>query len=193
MNEKANMKRRHFLTASTSVIGGFGVAAACYPFLSAWKPSVRAEASGAPVEVNISKLQPGQLMTVEWRGKPVWILHRSQKELDTLSQVTNLLSDPLSEKSQQPTFAHNPQRSLKPEYLVLVGICTHFGCSPLYRPNAGADNLGEDWKGGFFCPCHGSTFDISGRVYKNVPAPDNLPVPPYHYIDDNNILIGVLA
>ena len=192
MKKDADLKRRRFLTASTSVVGGFGVAAACYPFLSAWQPSERAKAAGAPVEVDISKMEPGQMLTVEWRGKPVWVVRRTPESLDTLSKVTDLLADPLSKDSDQPEFADNPERALNPEYLVLVGICTHLGCSPLYRPNSGAAALGADWQGGFFCPCHGSKFDISGRVYKGVPAPTNLPVPPYTITEENTIIVGEL-
>ncbi len=187
---KKNISRRRFLTATTSVVGGFGVAAACYPFLSAWQPSKRAEAAGAPVEVDISALQPGQMITVEWRGRPVWIVRRTQEALNTLKQVHNLLRDPLSEESRQPDFAYNPHRSINPEFLVLVGLCTHLGCAPLYRPDRGAEDLGTNWQGGFFCPCHGSKFDIAGRVYKDVPAPTNLPVPPYQFVSDTRLKIG---
>ncbi len=193
MKKQTDLTRRRFLTASTSVVGGFGVAAACYPFLSAWQPSAKARASGAPVDVNITNLQPGQLLTVAWRGKPVWIVRRTQQELDNLEQVTDLLKDPLSEDSEQPDFANTSARSLKPELLVLVGICTHLGCSPLYRPDVGGEDLGEDWKGGFFCPCHGSKFDLSGRVYDGAPAPTNMPVPPYKFISDTQILIGKIT
>ncbi len=193
MKKQTDLTRRRFLTASTSVVGGFGVAAACYPFLSAWQPSAKARASGAPVDVNIANLQPGQLLTVAWRGKPVWIVRRTQQELDNLEQVTDLLKDPLSEDSEQPDFANTSARSLKPELLVLVGICTHLGCSPLYRPDVGGEDLGEDWKGGFFCPCHGSKFDLSGRVYDGAPAPTNMPVPPYKFISDTQILIGKIT
>lgn len=181
--------RRKFLTVTASVVGGVGVATAIAPFLSAWKPSKRALAAGSPVSVDISKMQYGQLITVEWRSLPIWILRRDKAQLDTLDRVTDLISDPGSEDSDQPVAAKNSYRSLNPEYLVLRGLCTHLGCVPLYRPDKDLE-LGESWEGGFFCPCHGSKFDLAGRVYKGVPAPTNLPVPPYQFVDDKKILIG---
>jgi ubiquinol-cytochrome c reductase iron-sulfur subunit len=155
-------------------------------------PSARARAAGAPVEVDISKLEPGQMLTVEWRGKPVWIVNRTETMLDDLKTLSERLSDPQSEESDQPEYATNEVRSIKPEYLVVVGICTHLGCAPTKRFEIGAaSGLGEDWKGGFFCPCHGSMFDLAGRVYRNVPAPSNLVVPPYKFVSDTRVLVGV--
>jgi len=189
-----NPKRRRFLTAATGTVGGVGLAAVAWPFLTSMQPSERAQAAGAPVEVNIGKIEPGQLILQEWRGKPVWILRRSQKMLDSLDKVATQLRDPKSAvASQQPEFARNKYRSLKPEYLVLVGICTHLGCSPTFMPKPGAGGMGGDWPGGFFCPCHGSRFDLAGRVFKNVPAPINLEVPPYKYLSDTRILVGASA
>ena len=183
--------RRRLLTAATTVVGGAGVAAVAWPFVASMQPSARAQAAGAPVEVDIGKIEPGQLIRVEWRGKPVWIVHRTQDMLKGLANVKGKLRDPESEVvSQTPVFAKNEYRSVKPEYLILVGICTHLGCSPTFRPELAPADLGPDWEGGFFCPCHGSTFDISGRVYKNVPAPTNLEVPPHRYLSETRLLIG---
>lgn len=179
------------MTASTVVVGGVGAAAGAVPFVAAWLPSARAKAIGAPVEIDISKLQPGGRVTVEWRGKPVWVVRRGSDSLDVLPSMDERLSDPGSEEDQQPDYARNAHRSIKPEYLVLVGICTHLGCSPAYVTAQEPHSLGGDWKGGFFCPCHGSRFDLAGRVFSNVPAPTNLPVPPHHYMDNDTILIGV--
>lgn len=189
MSNNPSPSRRKFLTATASVVGGVGIAAAVTPFLSAWKPSKRALAAGSSVAVDVSKMQYGQLITVEWRSLPIWILRRDKTHLETLNQVTDLLSDPTSQDSEQPMVTQNPHRSINPEYLVLKGICTHLGCVPLYRPDKDTE-LGTDWEGGFFCPCHGSKFDLAGRVYKSVPAPTNLPIPPYKFVDDNKILIG---
>lgn len=184
--------RRRMLTAATTIVGGAGVVAVAWPFLASMEPSARSQAAGAPVEVNISKIEPGQLIRVEWRGKPVWIVRRTQEMLKILyEEPKDKLRDPYSEiASQTPAFAKNYYRSIKPDYLVLVGICTHLGCSPTYRPEQGAPDLGADWPGGFFCPCHGSRFDLAGRVFKNVPAPTNLEVPPYRYLSDTKLLIG---
>ncbi len=183
--------RRRFLTAATSVVGAIGAGYAVAPFVISMQPSARAQAAGAPVEADISKLEPGQMLTVEWRGKPVWIVRRTEANLKNLSVVAGNLRDANSEvESQQPSYAKNEHRSIKPEYLVLVGICTHLGCSPTYRPELGPADLGSDWKGGFFCPCHGSKFDMAGRVYQSVPAPTNLVVPPYKYLSDTRILVG---
>jgi len=154
-------------------------------------PSARAEAAGAPVEVDISKMQPGEQLTVKWRGKPVWIVRRTKKNIEDLPSNDPKLVDPKSEVPQQPAYCENEDRSIKPEYLVLVGICTHLGCSPTYRPEMAPADLGPDWKGGWFCPCHGSTYDLSGRVFKGVPAPKNMVVPPYHFVSDSMILVGV--
>jgi len=185
--------KRRFLTAATTGMGAVGVGFAVAPFILSMTPSARAKAAGAPVEIDISKLEPGQLKTEEWRGKPVWILRRSPEMLLTLSSVEKHLADPASKVAdQQPAYAQNPARSIKPEILVVVGICTHLGCSPIKKLEPGADPiLGHDWAGGFFCSCHGSKFDLAGRVYKNVPAPTNLVVPPHSYLSDARILIGV--
>lgn len=190
MEEKTPLSRRKFLTASATVVGGVGVACAITPFLSSWKPSKKAKAAGSAIEVDVSKLQFSQMLTVEWRGRPVWIVRRSKSQLKSLDKVNDLLRDPASEESEQPSFASNKYRSNNPEYVVLVGICTHLGCSPLYRPDRTDVVLGSDWQGGFFCPCHGSKFDLSGRVYKDVPAPTNLPVPPYHFQKDGTLVVG---
>jgi ubiquinol-cytochrome c reductase iron-sulfur subunit len=154
------------------------------------QPSAKARAAGAPVRADISKLEPGQMIRVKWRGKPVWIVNRTEKMLNDLPSLDAEVSDPASDESEQPDYAKNEYRSIKPEILILVGICTHLGCSPTYRPDVAPADLGADWKGGFFCPCHGSRFDIAGRVYSGVPAPTNLPVPPHRYLSDNEILIG---
>jgi ubiquinol-cytochrome c reductase iron-sulfur subunit len=186
-------ERRKMLTVSASVVGAAGGAAALVPFVSTMSPSAKALAAGAPVEVDISKLEVGQKIQVEWRRKPVWIVRRSDEMLSALDEVEAKLRDPSSDAlDMQPAFARNSNRSLKPEVLVLVGICTHLGCSPTFRPELAPADLGADWKGGFYCPCHGSLFDISGRVYKNVPANNNLEVPPYKYLSDNVLLIGEL-
>lgn len=186
----ADPKRRRLLVRSAALMGGLGGAALAVPMLGSMSPSARAKAAGAPVEADISKLVPGQLLTVEWRGKPVWVVNRSDETLKRLDTETAKLSDPESEVEQQPAYAQNSGRSIKPEYLVVVGICTHLGCSPGYRPEIAPPDLGEQWDGGFFCPCHGSKFDMSGRVYAGMPAPSNLEIPPYRYIDDRVIIVG---
>lgn len=180
--------RRKFLQTATGVIGGVGAVCALTPFVSSWLPSAKAEALGAPVEVDLSTLEPGQQVTVEWRGKPVWIIRRTVAMLKSLETDRAMLRDPDSLVDQQPEYAQNAHRSIKPEYLVLVGICTHLGCSPKYTPEVNA--LGPHWPGGFLCPCHGSTFDLAGRVFKGVPAPINLEVPPYRFIKEHVIVIG---
>ena len=184
-SEEVDNNRRRFLTAGTVVVGGVGTAIAAWPFLSSWSPSARAKTAGAPVEADISKLQPGQLIIVKWRGKPVWVVRRDDRALETLSNVEDELRDPDSEESIQPEYANNQYRSRKPEILIMEGICTHLGCSPTYRPEITAD-----FQGGFFCPCHGSKFDFAGRVYSGVPAPTNLTVPPHYYISEGVVLIG---
>jgi ubiquinol-cytochrome c reductase iron-sulfur subunit len=189
--ESVNQPRRRFLTLSTTVIGTVGTVALTIPMLASMSPSARARAAGAPVEADISKLEPGQMVTYEWRGKPVWIVRRTPEVLQSLSDLDDVLSDPDSSNDQQPEYARNETRSLKPEFLVLIGICTHLGCSPKYRPEIAPADLGSDWKGGFFCPCHGSKFDISGRVFAGVPAPTNMVVPPHSYLAEHTILIGV--
>ena len=187
-DDNINTDRRRFLTAASSVIGGIGAAFAATPFIASWLPSERAKALGAPVEVNISKIQPGAQLTVEWRGQPIWIIRRTQDVLDRLSKINDELRDPNSAEPQQPAYAKNQFRSIKEEYLVLVGVCTHLGCVPTYRPDLGG--ISPNWPGGFYCPCHGSKFDMAGRVFKGVPAPLNLVVPPYQYVSDNVIIVG---
>jgi ubiquinol-cytochrome c reductase iron-sulfur subunit len=183
-------ERREFLTKAATVVGGAGVMIATVPFVASLQPSARAEAEGAPIEVDISKLEPGQILVERWRGKPIWILRRTREDLDTLEAQTLDLRDPQSLEPQQPSYAQNEHRSIKPEYLVLIGICTHLGCSPKYVPANVSHELGPEWKGGFFCPCHGSLFDLAGRVAKGVPAPTNLVVPPHKYLSDTRLLIG---
>jgi ubiquinol-cytochrome c reductase iron-sulfur subunit len=185
----ADHHRRELLIA-TGTLGGIGVVAATIPFVESMAPSEAAKAAGAPVEADISTLEPGKLMSVEWRGKPVWILHRSEEMLATLNKHDALLADPQSEKSQQPKNATNPTRSIKPAFFVATGICTHLGCVPIFRPERGAADLGPQWPGGFYCPCHGSRFDLAGRVFKNVPAPLNLEVPAYTYLSDTKLQVG---
>ncbi|UAA38432.1 ubiquinol-cytochrome c reductase iron-sulfur subunit [Paraneptunicella aestuarii] len=189
-NAPVDNSRRRFLTVATSVVGGVGVIGAAVPFVASWNPSARAKAAGADVEVDISKLEPGQMMRVEWRSKPVWIVRRTQEILAALANHEDQLRDPASDVEQQPTFAKNRYRSLKEEYLVLVGVCTHLGCSPQHLKDGAFSEYVEGVPEGFFCPCHGSKFDMAGRVFQSVPAPTNLVVPPYYYIDDNRILIG---
>lgn len=182
--------RRQLLIA-TSVVGGAGVVAAAAPFVASLTPSERAKAAGAPAEADISKLALGEMMTVEWRGQPVWILRRTEAMLATLEEVEPQLADPTSEKSVQPPYAKNRHRSIKPEYLVVIGICTHLGCSPTAKFAKGeASGIGKDWLGGYLCPCHGSRFDLAARVFKSQPAPTNLTVPPHQYLTDTKILIG---
>jgi ubiquinol-cytochrome c reductase iron-sulfur subunit len=187
---EVNPSRRRFLTAATTVIGGVGVGFALVPFISSMEPSAKARAAGAPVRADISKIEPGQMIRVKWRGKPVWVVNRTKEMLDVLPTLDSELRDPDSQEPQQPPYAKNGYRSIKPEYLVLIGICTHLGCSPTYRPDVAPADLGKDWKGGFFCPCHGSRFDLAGRVFKGVPAPLNLVVPPYRYLSDTEIEVG---
>ena len=188
--EPADEERRKFLASSAGVVGGLGLGTVAWPFLASMNPSARAIAIGAPVKVDISRLSAGEILREEWRGKPIWVVRRTPDMLATLEGGKSHLRDPSSANSLQPQYANNSYRSIKPEYLVLVGICTHLGCSPVYRPDAGAEDLGKNWPGGFFCPCHGSKFDFAGRVYKNVPAIKNLEVPPYRYASDTSIVIG---
>ena len=189
--DNINRKRRRLLIATTG-LGAVGGLFTAFPFVMSMTPSARARAMGAPVTVDISKLEPGQRLVVEWRGKPVWIVRRTQAMLDRLPTIDKELADPKSEVNQQPVYAQNEWRSIKPSILVLVGICTHLGCSPLPKLEAGpASGLGSDWPGGFFCPCHGSKFDLAGRVFKDVPAPTNLVVPQYGFLSDTRIIIGV--
>jgi ubiquinol-cytochrome c reductase iron-sulfur subunit len=190
-NELDHGKRR-FLVAATGVAGGIAGAAAAVPFVVSMLPSERAKAAGAPVEADIGNLAPGEMTRVEWRGKPVWIVRRTQEMLESVKQNEGKVADPRSERKKEltPEYARNEFRSIKPEYLVVVGICTHLGCSPVDKFKAQAEAFEADWKGGFYCPCHGSLFDLAGRVYKNKPAPDNLEVPPHKFLSDSKIVIG---
>jgi ubiquinol-cytochrome c reductase iron-sulfur subunit len=191
--DEVNVSRRRFLTNSATAVGVVGGIFVAVPFLASWTPSERARAAGAPVEVDISKLESGALLIVEWRGKPAWIVNRTQEMLGTLPKVEDELRDPNSEESIQPKYADNEYRSIKPEFLVVLGVCTHLGCSPKYHPEVADPEIGPNWEGGFFCPCHGSLFDLAGRVYKGVPAPTNLTIPPYQYLSDTRIMIGADA
>jgi ubiquinol-cytochrome c reductase iron-sulfur subunit len=182
--------KRRFLVAMSAAVGGVAAVGAAAPFVASLMPSARALAAGAPVEVNISKLEPGMIVTVEWRGKPVWVVRRTADMLALLANHDDRLTDPKSEVDQQPEYCKNPARSIKPEYFVGVGICTHLGCSPTYRPEVGPADLGADWPGGFFCPCHGSRYDLASRVFKGSPAPKNMVVPPHKYLSDSKILVG---
>jgi ubiquinol-cytochrome c reductase iron-sulfur subunit len=186
--ESIDEERRQFLLKTTCALGGIGVLCALTPFVASWMPSAKTQAAGAPVQVDLSKMEPGQQVTVEWRGMPVFIIKRTKEMLNSLKVDRQLLRDPDSMVDQQPKSAKNIYRSLKPEYLVLIGICTHLGCSPKYTPQE--KSLGPSWPGGFFCPCHGSKFDLAGRVFKGVPAPINLQVPPYKYLNEHTIVIG---
>ncbi len=188
-DEHVDQDRRRFLTGVTTGVGAAGVAAAAVPFVASMTPSAKARAAGAPVLVDIGDLEPGKLLKIEWRGKPVWIIKRTQEMLDSLETVKDELADPDSDRDQQPEYAQNATRSIEPEVLVLVGLCTHLGCSPLEKLKPG--ELDSDWRGGFFCPCHGSKFDLAGRVFKNVPAPTNLEVPPHRFLSDSRVEIGV--
>jgi ubiquinol-cytochrome c reductase iron-sulfur subunit len=183
--------RRKFLVAATTGVSVAGGVAVAWPFLASMLPSARAKAAGAPVEVDISKIEPGSMLTVEWRGKPVWVVNRSKEMLDLLGKHDEVLADPASEATMQPSYCKNATRSIKPEYLVAVGICTQLGCSPTFRKEIGAADMGADWPGGFFCPCHGSKFDLAARVYKGVPAPVNLEIPMHKYLSDSTLLIGL--
>ncbi|MBN8778035.1 MAG: ubiquinol-cytochrome c reductase iron-sulfur subunit [Thiobacillus sp. SCN 63-374] len=191
--QKVDTRKRKFLIAATSAVGGVAVAGVAVPLVMSMLPSARAKAAGAPVEVDISKIEPGMLLTAEWRGKPVWVVNRTKEMLDLLGKHNDKLVDPNSEQPQQPVYCKNATRSIKPEFLVAVGICTHLGCSPTYRKEVGAEDLGADWPGGFLCPCHGSRFDLAARVFKNVPAPTNLVIPPHQYLSAGKIQIGVDA
>ncbi|MDH4215922.1 MAG: ubiquinol-cytochrome c reductase iron-sulfur subunit [Gallionella sp.] len=189
MTDEVNLSKRRLLIATTAA-GGVAAAGAGAPFVLSLMPSERAKAAGAPVEVDLSAIAPGMMISVEWQGKPVWIVHRTQEMLNLLSNHDDRLVDPESSVQQQPPYCNNSYRSIKPEYLVVLGICTHLGCSPTFRPEVSPTDLGKDWPGGWFCPCHGSRFDLAARVYKGVPAPSNLIVPPHKYLSDNRILIG---
>jgi ubiquinol-cytochrome c reductase iron-sulfur subunit len=190
-NGDVSQGRRRFLIGATSVVGGVGVVGAAVPFVASWNPSAKAEAAGAPVTVNISKIEPGQQVTVEWRGKPVWIIRRTPEMLENIKKLNDRVKDPESEAPQQPSYITGELRSLKPEFGVYVGLCTHLGCVPTYRPEVAPADLGENWLGGLFCPCHGSRYDLAGRVYEAQPAPLNLEVPPYRFDDDSTLTIGL--
>lgn len=185
-----NKGKRDFLVAATSVVGGIAAGATAVPFAGSMFPSERAKAAGAPVEADISKLAPGAMQIIEWRGKPVWIVRRTQEMLDSIQKDNNLVADPKSEVPQQPVYAKNEFRSIKPDIAVLVGVCTHLGCSPQFKSADAKSDMGMEWNGGFYCPCHGSKFDLAGRVFKGVPAPINLEVPQYKFVGDNKIIIG---
>lgn len=192
--DEVHAGRRRFLTVTTAVVGAIGVGAAAVPFVLSWKPSARAETAGAPVLVDISKLdnEPGMKMNIQWRGKPVWIFKRTPQQLAVLPSLESRLRDPKSENADQtPVFAKNEVRAIKPEIAVIVGICTHLGCVPGYVPEMMPQPFDSEWKGGFYCPCHQSRFDLAGRVFQGVPAPSNLEVPPYHFVDDTHIMVGV--
>ncbi|MCH9691658.1 MAG: ubiquinol-cytochrome c reductase iron-sulfur subunit [Gammaproteobacteria bacterium] len=187
-----NVGRRRFLTAATSVVGGAGAVGIAAPFVASWNPSAKAKAAGAPVKYNISKLEPGQMVAVEWRGMPVYVVHRTPETLANLEKVVPFLRDPDSMESDQPSYVNPQNRAIRAPVLVLLGLCTHLQCAPTFRPEVGAADLGgSEWMGGFFCPCHGSKYDLAGRVYSGVPAPLNLPVPAYSFEGDDILVIGV--
>ncbi len=191
-DDEVNEGRRRLLIAATSAVGAVGVVGAAVPFVASWNPSAKAKAAGAPVKYNVSKLEPGQMVVVEWRGKPVYVVRRTPEALANITKLSDTtLADPDSARPMQPDYIKGDTRAIRPEFLIVVGLCTHLGCAPKYRPELGAADLGSDWKGGFFCPCHGSKFDLAGRVYKDVPAPDNLEVPPHSYESDDVVIIGV--
>ncbi|MDL2355398.1 MAG: ubiquinol-cytochrome c reductase iron-sulfur subunit [Pseudomonadota bacterium] len=181
--------RRQFLAVATSAMASLGLVAVAIPFVKSMTPSERARAAGGPVDVDLASVAPGTLTTVEWRGRPVWVLHRTPQMLATLANHDAELADPASNEDQQPFYAHNPTRSVRPEFLVATAVCTHLGCIPTFRPELAPPDLGPNWPGGFFCPCHGSRFDLAGRVFRNVPAPRNLEVPPYSFAG-NRLIIG---
>ena len=190
MAESTGFTRRHFLTVATVVTGAAGAIATAVPFVASFKPSARAQALGAPVTVDISKLEPGAMTRVEWRGRAIFVVNRTEEMLGTLAKDADRLKDPDSEDSTQPEDAKNEHRSVRPQFLVLEGVCTHLGCAPMPRFEVAPADLGADWPGGFYCPCHGSKFDLAGRVFAGVPAPLNLPVPPYRFLNDSTIMIG---
>ncbi|SFP88415.1 ubiquinol-cytochrome c reductase iron-sulfur subunit [Pseudomonas borbori] len=190
-NDGVNAGRRRFLVAATSVVGAAGAVGAAVPFVGSWFPSAKAKAAGAPVKVNVSKIEPGQQMVAEWRGQPVFIVRRTEEILSNLGKIESQLADSDSQASDQPSYVDTKTRSIKPEVLLLVGLCTHLGCSPSFRPEVAPADLGGEWVGGYFCACHGSRYDLAGRVYKAQPAPLNLPVPPHTYESDDVIIIGV--
>ncbi|TAJ92474.1 MAG: ubiquinol-cytochrome c reductase iron-sulfur subunit [Gammaproteobacteria bacterium] len=182
--------RRRLLTTAATIVGGVGAAAASVPFIASMTPSAKTKAIGAPVEVDLSDLQPGQRKIIQWQGKPVFILRRTAESLEQLANPGPQVRDPQSEENQQPEYARNIYRSIKPEYLIMLGLCTHLGCSPTFVAEEDEHDLGPEWKGGFFCPCHGSLFDLAGRVHKNFPAPSNIIIPPHKYLTDTRVLVG---
>ncbi|MDO6441267.1 MULTISPECIES: ubiquinol-cytochrome c reductase iron-sulfur subunit [unclassified Marinobacter] len=190
-NGDVSQGRRRFLIGATAAVGGVGVVGAAVPFVASWNPSAKAEAAGAPVTVNISKIEPGQQITVEWRGMPVWLIRRTDEMVGNIEKLNDKVKDPQSEAPQQPDYIDGVLRSLRPEMAVLVGLCTHLGCVPSYRPEIAPADLGDEWLGGLFCPCHGSRYDMAGRVYTAQPAPLNLQVPPHRYDDDVTLTIGL--
>lgn len=190
-NDDVNRGRRRFLTASTAVVGGIGVVAAAVPFIKSWQPSARALSAGAPVKVDITKIEEGQLVRYNWASQPVFVVNRTKQQLATLDQHADQLADPKSKVDQQPPYANNKYRSIKPEWLVVIGICTHLGCVPDYYGEVKPEPWDPQWPGGFYCPCHKSRYDMSARVFQGVPAPKNMVVPPYHFIDDTHIEVGV--
>ena len=189
--KEVDKSRRRFLLATTSIVGAVGVAGIATPFIKSWNPSAKAKAAGAPVKVNIEKLEAGQQIIIEWRGKPVFVVRRTSSMLETLNTVEPKLRDPNSQASEQPNYAKNQHRSINEQILVLVGLCTHLGCSPKFMPEVQPMSFDSQWQGGFYCPCHGSKFDLAGRVLKGVPAPTNLVVPPYSFESDALLVIGV--
>ena len=189
-NKEINQGRRRFLTLATAGAGGVAAVGVAAPFLASWSPSEKAKTAGAPIEVDISKIEAGQLMTVEWQGKPIWVLNRTEAQQKSIPAQDGEMADPSSDVDHQPEYCKNELRSIKDNIFVVIGICTHLGCSPTFRPDVAPADLGASWQGGFFCPCHGSKFDLAGRVFKGVPAPTNLIVPPYKYLTDATILVG---
>ena len=189
-DQTVNPGRRKFLVAATSAMGAVGAVAVATPFVGSWNPSAKAKAAGAPVRVDVSKVRAGEQIRAEWRGKPVFVLRRTDANLASLDALDERVADPQSANDQQPSYVDSKTRSIKPEIFITVGICTHLGCSPQFRPEVGPADLGADWQGGYFCPCHGSKFDLAGRVYKSVPAPLNLVVPPHRYETDSIVVIG---
>ena len=191
MNDEIKVdKKRRNLVVATSVVGGAAGLAAAAPFVASMWPSERAKAAGAPVEADISRLAPGEMAVIEWRGKPVWIIRRTKEMIESLKTVAPRLTDPASQASEQPKYAENEYRSAKPDVMVMEGVCTHLGCSPQLKSAEAKAEMGGDWAGGFYCPCHGSKFDYAGRVFRGAPAPTNLKVPPYTFLSDNTVLIG---
>ena len=190
MTENVDRSKRRILIAATAAAGGVAAVGAGAPFVMSLMPSERAKAAGAPVQVDISAIQPGTMISVEWQGKPVWIVRRTKEMLDLLPKHDDELADPSSSVPQQPEYCDNATRSIRPEILVVLGVCTHLGCSPTFRPEVAPADLGANWAGGWFCPCHGSRFDLAARVFKGVPAPTNLIIPPHKYLNDTTLLIG---